>query len=78
MEGKKIGGVCAGFARYMAMDVTLLRILWLLIAIFTGIGFIAYIVAWLIMPKDLLPAVVYVPQPQTPSHTAGAPDLART
>ena len=51
-DGKKIGGVCAGFARYFAMDVTLMRILWLTTAIFTGVGFVAYLIAWLIMPKD--------------------------
>jgi phage shock protein C len=64
LEGKKIGGVCAGFARYMGVDLTLMRIIWLLVAIFTGIGFIAYLVAWLLMPKDVSPAVVYAP----PAH----------
>jgi phage shock protein PspC (stress-responsive transcriptional regulator) len=70
MEGKKIAGVCAGFARYLEMDVTLLRILWLLIAVLTGVGFIAYLVAWLIMPKDTSPAVVFVPQPQQEQSSA--------
>jgi phage shock protein C len=64
VEGKKIGGVCAGFARYTGMDVTLIRILWLVIAICTGVGFVAYLVAWLIMPKDVPPHVVYAPQSQ--------------
>ena len=64
LEGKKIGGVCAGFARHMGIDVTLLRILWLVIAIFTGVGFVAYLIAWLLMPKDAPAQVVYVPQPQ--------------
>jgi phage shock protein C len=52
MRDKKIAGVCAGWARYFDMDVTLMRILWLLAALFTGLGFIAYIVAWIAMPKD--------------------------
>jgi phage shock protein C len=64
LEGKKIGGVCAGFARYTGIDVTVIRILWLVIAICTGVGFVAYLVAWLIMPKDVTPQVVYSPQPQ--------------
>jgi phage shock protein C len=49
---KKVAGVCAGFARYFEVDVTLVRVLWLAIAIGTGVGFIAYVVAWIIMPSD--------------------------
>ncbi len=49
-EGKKIAGVCAGFARYMGVDVTLVRVVWLVIALTAGVGFIAYIVAWIAMP----------------------------
>lgn len=53
MDDKKIGGVCAGFARYFDMDVTLMRVLWLVVALVTGgIGFIAYLVAWIVMPKE--------------------------
>jgi phage shock protein PspC (stress-responsive transcriptional regulator) len=53
MAEKKIAGVCAGIARYLQMDVTLVRIL---VAIFTvyppGLGLIFYIVCWIIMPRD--------------------------
>ena len=51
-RNKKIAGVCAGFGRYFEMDVTLVRVLWLAIAIGTGVGFIAYLIAWLLMPSD--------------------------
>lgn len=49
---KKIAGVCAGFARYFDMDITLMRVLWLAIAICTGVGFIVYLAAWIILPSD--------------------------
>ncbi len=46
MYDKKIAGVCAGFARYFGVDVTLMRILWIIMALGSGgIGFVAYIVA---------------------------------
>jgi phage shock protein C len=51
-RNRKIAGVCAGFARYLEVDVTMIRVLWLAVAITTGIGFLAYIAAWLIMPSD--------------------------
>lgn len=51
-RNKKIAGVCAGFARYMEVDVTLMRVIWLAVAVATGVGFLAYLAAWLIMPSD--------------------------
>jgi len=51
-RNKKIAGVCAGMARYLDMDVTLIRVLWLAIAVITGVGFIAYLAAWIVMPSD--------------------------
>jgi phage shock protein C len=56
-EGKKIAGVCTGFARYLSVDVTLVRVVWLAISLTAGVGFIAYIVAWIAMP--LVDAPVY-------------------
>src|SRR6516165_2366729 len=41
---KKLAGVCAGFARYFEMDVSLMRVLWLAMAIITGgLGIFVYI-----------------------------------
>ena len=58
MQDAKLGGVCAGFARYMGVDVTLVRILWIVLTIWPLplLGVIAYIVAWIVMPKDPVPA----------------------
>ena len=66
-RNKKIGGVCAGFARYMEVDVILVRTLWLVVAFVTGVGFLAYLAAWMIMPSDYgqVPRIAYVPGPQT-------------
>ncbi len=51
-RNKKIAGVCAGFARYFDMDVTLIRIILLVLLFGAGVGFLAYIVAWIVMPND--------------------------
>ncbi len=51
-RNRKIAGVCAGFARSLEMDVTLIRVIWLVVALGTGAGFLAYLVAWMIMPSD--------------------------
>jgi phage shock protein C len=51
-RNKKVAGVCAGFARYLGVDVVLVRVLTLGIALCTGVGFCAYLAAWIIMPSD--------------------------
>ncbi|MBV8050060.1 MAG: PspC domain-containing protein [Acidobacteriaceae bacterium] len=53
--GRKIAGVCAGFAEYFDLDVSLVRVVWL-ISVFLGAGFglVAYSVAWIIMPDEPL------------------------
>ncbi|SRR5579862_2088881 len=55
---RKIAGVCAGVAEYFDLDVTLVRVIWLIASFMTGIGLLAYPVAWIVMPEEplLLPA----------------------
>jgi len=62
MSEKKVAGVCAGVARYFDADVTLVRVLWLVLAICTVIpGFVAYLVGWIAMPKDYAPGPATAP-----------------
>lgn len=50
---KKLAGVCGGIAEYFQIDSTIVRLIWVLLTIFSvGIGgVIAYIIAALIMPS---------------------------
>lgn len=64
--GKKIAGVCAGVAEYFDLDVTLIRLMWVLVALFGGCGFLAYFIAWIVMPEE--PA----PLPYAPPNNAQA------
>ena len=62
MHEAKIAGVCAGFARYCGIDVTVVRVLWVVVTVFPlpFFGLVSYIVAWIVMPKDPVTAVVPV------------------
>jgi phage shock protein C len=64
----KIAGVCAGFAEYMDLDVTLVRLLWAILTIMPVpvLGVVAYIVSWIVMPIAPLP-VPHV-APEAPPH----------
>lgn len=68
--GRMLGGVCAGFAREYGWDLTLTRIL-TVVVFFCGVGtvLIAYIAAWILMPEEPLawtvPAAAPAGSPQT-------------
>ena len=70
--GRKIAGVCLGFSEYFDLDAALVRVVWLITAFMTGgFGFLAYVIAWIVMPEEPLPIaapasanVQRVPSPQ--------------
>lgn len=51
-----IGGVCAGIADYFEVDPTWLRLLAVLLIFASGFGLVAYIVAWIVIPRGALAA----------------------
>ena len=54
-DDRKIAGVCSGLARYLGIDVTLVRILMVALAICPPSGgLIFYLICWIAMPNDLL------------------------
>ena len=49
---KKLAGVCGGLARYFDIDATLVRVVFVLLALFSGGGVLLYIILWLVMPES--------------------------
>ena len=49
---KKIAGVCGGVAKYLNIDVTIIRLIWALLVVFAGTGVLAYIVCALVIPDE--------------------------
>jgi phage shock protein C len=66
---KKIGGVCAGLAHYLDLDVSLVRILWFFITLACGVlpGVVAYVLGWIIIPEE--PVALPVAASQQPVTT---------
>lgn len=48
---KMIGGVAGGLAEYFDVDPVFIRIAFVLLLFLSGIGFIAYILLWILVPK---------------------------
>lgn len=49
---RKICGVCAGLAKYLNMDPTVIRLLWVLVVCFGGAGIWAYIICAVVIPDE--------------------------
>ena len=47
---RMLAGVCGGLAEYFNVDATLIRVLFLILAVFGGSGLVIYVVMWLIVP----------------------------
>ncbi len=53
-SGRMVAGVCGGLARWLGWDVTAVRILYVMLSIYSAVfpGTIVYIILALLMPTD--------------------------
>lgn len=51
-DDQVIAGVAGGLGRYLGVDPVLVRIAFVVLALFGGSGIVAYIVAWLVIPEE--------------------------
>jgi phage shock protein PspC (stress-responsive transcriptional regulator) len=49
---RKLAGVCGGLAQYFNVDATLIRVLFVLLAVLGGSGLVLYVAMWIIVPKE--------------------------
>ena len=67
-ESKVIAGVCGGLGDYFDIDPTWIRILFVLSIFANGIGLIAYIIWWIVVPQQPLPVHVVTDAESPPSQ----------
>lgn len=51
---RKIAGVCGGLAKYLNIDPTVVRIIFLIALLSASFGFWAYLIVWIAAPEDNL------------------------
>lgn len=69
---KMIGGVAGGLAEYFEVDPVLIRISFVAATFISGIGIIAYILLWIIVPQN--PVVIFTtPNPVGPVNPNSEP-----
>jgi phage shock protein C len=49
---RKVAGVCGGLAQYFNIDPTLIRVLFVVLAILGGSGLLLYLALWIIVPTE--------------------------
>ena len=47
-----LAGVCGGLAQYFNLDATLIRVLFVLLAVLGGSGLVLYVAMWIIVPNQ--------------------------
>jgi phage shock protein C len=51
-SGRMVAGVCAGLAAYFKVDVNLVRLGFGVLTVFYGLGILAYLIAWVVLPDE--------------------------
>jgi len=49
---RKIAGVCGGMAQYFGIDPVIPRIVWVALILGAGIGLLAYLICWIVIPNE--------------------------
>ena len=67
-SNRVLGGVCGGVATYLNMDPTLVRVLTVVLTLFTGVPVVVYLVLLLVVPEEGSDTPPNVP----PGYSGGA------
>jgi phage shock protein C len=51
-SNRKLAGVCGGLAQYFNLDATLVRVLFVALAVLGGSGIVLYVAMWIIVPRE--------------------------
>jgi phage shock protein PspC (stress-responsive transcriptional regulator) len=52
-KGRMIAGVCAGIGNHVDIDPTVIRLIWVVLTLFSlGTGIIVYLAAWILIPEE--------------------------
>jgi len=65
---KTIGGVCAGLAEYLDMDITVVRLLFAFAVFIMGVGLIPYIILWIVLPNKYYNPFITPSDPATVNY----------
>lgn len=68
-KNKLLGGVASGLAKYANIDPIIVRIIFIIITFLNGLGFLLYIVLWIVIPEE---NITGQPEPKQESFSESA------
>ena len=74
---KVIGGVAGGLADYLNIDPVIVRIIFVLLAVFGGSGVLVYIILWIVIPEKPFLFAEVQPEEQDGQEQQGMVDARR-
>jgi phage shock protein C len=74
-SNRQVAGVCGGLAQYFNLDATLIRILFVVLAVLGGSGLLLYVAMWIIVPNE--PSAAGDPAGDGSPHPCGTDGGAR-
>ncbi len=74
---RMVGGVCGGLAKYLGVDPTLVRLVFVILALGGGAGVPIYIVLWIVIPPEDRPVSATMEE-TVQANAAEIGDRART
>ncbi len=75
---KMLGGVCGGLGIYFDIDPVLVRVIFVAGTFVTGVGLLAYILLWIIVPFEPVSGINQPPYNQEPANDQQAPVQKKT
>ncbi len=67
-----LGGVCGGVGEYFDLDPVIVRLVWFVFFLFGGVGLLAYIIGWIIIPlqnhNQMQPPENATDKPENPGY----------
>jgi phage shock protein C len=71
-DNRMIAGVAGGLAEYFKIDVSLVRLIWIIMFFWGGVGPVAYLIAWVVSPERHVGPTASGPEPEV-ILSAGTP-----
>jgi phage shock protein C len=72
VEHRMIGGVAGGLAEYFDIDPVIVRLVFIIVALAGGGGFLVYLILWIVLPENLKPNFSYGQSDQGYSQTGAS------
>ncbi len=49
-KNRILAGICGGLGEYFNIDPVIVRLVWIVLGLVYGVGILAYLIAWLVIP----------------------------